>query len=87
MFPPIEPYNTGMLKVSDIHSVYYEQSGNKTGKPAIFLYVTLIIIVKEVNTKYHKNSIKRPHSNNCPYPYLGAKNGHFIYEFWNSRNL
>ena len=48
MFPPIEPYDTGMLKVSDIHSVYYEQSGNKAGKPAIFLYVTLIIIVKEV---------------------------------------
>ena len=45
MFPDIEPYDTGMLKVSDIHSVYYEQSGNKTGKPAIFLYVVFIYYI------------------------------------------
>lgn len=28
---PIEPYNTGFLKVSDLHTVYYEQSGNPSG--------------------------------------------------------
>ncbi|XP_053374446.1 probable proline iminopeptidase isoform X2 [Mercenaria mercenaria] len=38
MYPEIEPYDTGMLKVSDIHQVYYEQSGNKTGNPVIFLH-------------------------------------------------
>lgn len=38
MYPDIEPYDTGMLTVSDIHKVYYEQSGNKTGKPVIFLH-------------------------------------------------
>ncbi|XP_052806901.1 probable proline iminopeptidase isoform X2 [Mya arenaria] len=38
MFPDIEPYETGMLKVSDIHTVYYEQCGNPDGKPVIFLH-------------------------------------------------
>ena len=38
-FPAIEPFNTGMLKVSDIHEVYYEQSGQPDGKPVIFVYV------------------------------------------------
>ena len=36
---------------------------------------------------YSKNSIKRPHSNKLPSPFLDAKNDHFICEFWNSRNL
>ncbi|WAQ93596.1 PIP-like protein [Mya arenaria] len=38
MYPDIEPYETGMLKVSDLHTVYYEQSGNPDGKPVIFLH-------------------------------------------------
>ncbi|XP_045170391.2 probable proline iminopeptidase [Mercenaria mercenaria] len=38
MYPDIEPYDNGMLKVSEIHQVYYEQSGNKTGNPVIFLH-------------------------------------------------
>lgn len=38
MYPDIEPYDTGMLAVSDIHTVYYEQSGNRTGNPVIFLH-------------------------------------------------
>lgn len=37
LYPPIEPYNCGWLKVSDIHEIYYEESGNKDGKPVIFL--------------------------------------------------
>ena len=38
--------------------------------------------------KYRKNSIKRPYFiNKRPSPYLDAPNGHFICEFWNSRNL
>lgn len=35
LFPPIEPYETGRLKVSDLHEVYYEISGNPRGKPAV----------------------------------------------------
>jgi len=29
LYPPIEPYDTGTLKVSELHTVYYEQAGNK----------------------------------------------------------
>lgn len=38
LFPPTEPYDTGFLQVSSIHSMYYEQSGNKTGKPVVYLH-------------------------------------------------
>jgi proline iminopeptidase len=38
LYPPIEPYNTGRLRVSPIHELYFEESGNPHGKPAIFLH-------------------------------------------------
>ncbi|KAH9902859.1 proline iminopeptidase [Cubamyces lactineus] len=38
MYPPIEPYETGKLKVSDLHTLYYELSGNKDGTPVVFLH-------------------------------------------------
>ncbi|KAK6916261.1 Alpha/beta hydrolase fold-1 [Dillenia turbinata] len=31
LYSPIEPYCSGMLKVSDLHSIYWEQSGNPSG--------------------------------------------------------
>lgn len=31
IYPSIEPYSTGFLKVSDIHTIYWEQSGNPNG--------------------------------------------------------
>lgn len=37
-FPPIEPYNKGMLKVSDIHTLYWEECGNPQGRPVVFLH-------------------------------------------------
>ena len=37
-YPPIEPYDAGYLSVGDGHDVYYEQSGNPTGKPALFVH-------------------------------------------------
>lgn len=37
-FPEIEPYNKGMLKVSDIHTLYWEECGNPKGKPVVFLH-------------------------------------------------
>jgi proline iminopeptidase len=37
-FPPIEPYQTGRLKVSDRHELYYEQVGNPKGRPIVFLH-------------------------------------------------
>lgn len=38
MYPLITPYETGNLKVSDIHTLYYEVSGNKEGSPVVFLH-------------------------------------------------
>ena len=38
LYPPIEPYRHGYLRVSEIHEIYYEESGNPAGKPAIFLH-------------------------------------------------
>ena len=38
MYPPIEPRVTGRLKVSDVHELYWEESGNPAGKPAVFLH-------------------------------------------------
>ena len=37
-FPPIEPFATGMLDVGDGHCLYWEQSGNPAGAPALFLH-------------------------------------------------
>ncbi|BAZ45452.1 proline iminopeptidase [Chondrocystis sp. NIES-4102] len=38
LYPPIEPYNQGKLKVSKIHTIHYEESGNPQGQPVIFLH-------------------------------------------------
>jgi len=38
LYPVIEPYDTGRLKVSPVHELYYEQCGNPEGKPAVFLH-------------------------------------------------
>ncbi len=37
-YPPIEPFETGMLDTGDGHQVYWEASGNPNGKPALFLH-------------------------------------------------
>ncbi len=37
-YPPIEPYRTGFLDVSPIHSLYWEESGNSEGSPILFLH-------------------------------------------------
>ncbi|GAP98301.1 prolyl aminopeptidase [Leptolyngbya sp. NIES-2104] len=38
LYPAIEPYQSGMLPVSDLHTIYYEQSGNPNGQPVVFLH-------------------------------------------------
>jgi proline iminopeptidase len=38
LYPPIEPYRTGTLKVSDLHTMYYEEAGNPQGRPVVFLH-------------------------------------------------
>lgn len=38
LYPPIEPYETGMLDVGEGHRVYFERVGTPGGKPAVFLH-------------------------------------------------
>jgi proline iminopeptidase len=38
LYPEIEPYATGTLAVSPLHTLYYEECGNPRGKPAVFLH-------------------------------------------------
>ncbi len=38
LYPEIEPFEHGMLPVSDLHEIYYEQCGNPRGKPVVFLH-------------------------------------------------
>jgi len=38
LYPEIEPYNTGMLDVGDGHQMYFEESGNPQGKPAVYVH-------------------------------------------------
>lgn len=38
LYPEIEPYKTGKLRVSSIHTLYFEECGNPRGKPAVFVH-------------------------------------------------
>jgi proline iminopeptidase len=38
LFPPIEPYRTGLLRPDGLHTLYWEQSGNPRGTPILFLH-------------------------------------------------
>jgi proline iminopeptidase len=38
LFPPIEPYRTGALRLDARHTMYWEQSGNPRGMPVLFLH-------------------------------------------------
>lgn len=38
LFPPIEPYHSDFLEVGDGHRLYFEQCGNPSGVPVIFLH-------------------------------------------------
>jgi proline iminopeptidase len=38
LYPPVAPYNSDMLRVSDVHELYFEECGNPEGKPVVFLH-------------------------------------------------
>ena len=38
LYPPVEPYASGMLEVADGHRLRWEECGNPDGKPAVFLH-------------------------------------------------
>ena len=38
LYPPTEPYSTGILRPDARHRIYYEQCGNPAGVPVVFLH-------------------------------------------------
>ncbi|PRX95723.1 prolyl aminopeptidase [Allonocardiopsis opalescens] len=38
LYPPIQPYDQGVLDVGDGHRIHWELCGNPAGKPAVFLH-------------------------------------------------
>jgi proline iminopeptidase len=38
LYPEIEPFDSGMLDVGDGHTIYWERSGTRGAKPAVFLH-------------------------------------------------
>lgn len=38
LYPPIEPYRSGMLAVDPLHTLYWEECGNPDGVPVLFLH-------------------------------------------------
>ena len=38
LYPPIEPFRRGTLRVDAVHELYFEESGNPDGKPVLFVH-------------------------------------------------
>jgi len=38
LYPPLAPYRQGRLRVSQVHELYFEESGNPGGKPVVFVH-------------------------------------------------
>ena len=38
LYPPVTPYNSGMLDVGDGHQIYWEQCGNPKGQQSDYLW-------------------------------------------------
>jgi proline iminopeptidase len=38
LYPEIDCFHTNWLKTDDLHEIYYEESGNPTGRPIVFLH-------------------------------------------------
>ncbi|MGH8230571.1 MAG: prolyl aminopeptidase, partial [Steroidobacteraceae bacterium] len=38
LYPAIRPFHKGYLRVSSLHELYFEESGNPKGKPVVFLH-------------------------------------------------
>lgn len=38
LYPPIEPHRSGMLAINELHTMYWEESGNGAGIPILYLH-------------------------------------------------
>lgn len=54
-YPEIEPFATGFLPVSKVHSLYYEESGNVNGLPG-----RLMLVEKHAGETDHVQSCLSP---------------------------
>jgi proline iminopeptidase len=59
LYPAIEPYHTGQLKVSELHHLYYEECGNPQGAPILFLHGGPGVGLREVYRQYFDPSFYR----------------------------
>ncbi len=41
VFDQSEPHSTGLLRVDDVHEIYWEESGRTDGIPAVYLHCEL----------------------------------------------
>lgn len=59
LYPPIEPYATGSFKVSDLHTLYYEECGNPQGAPILFLHGGPGVGLRESYRQYYDPAFYR----------------------------
>lgn len=60
LYPPIEPYEHGLLEVGDGHEVYWEQCGRRNGQPVLFLHGGPGAGCDEKNRRYFDPRVYRP---------------------------
>ena len=82
-FEPIEPFNVFKLNVSNLHTIHVEESGNKNGKPVIFLHggpgggtepiYRQYFDPKKLNTLSGKNNILLTFQDHLLYEYMPYK--------------
>lgn len=59
LYPPIQPYLTDFLPVDSIHTIYYEECGNKHGIPIVFLHGGPGSGLEEIHRQYFDPAIYR----------------------------
>ena len=59
LHPKIEPFKTGMLEVSKLHTIYWEISGNPKGKPDLSLSC-MAVLEEPVKLNIADISIRNP---------------------------
>ena len=56
LYPKIEAHSTGLLKVSELHTIHWERAGNPDGVPVIVIHGAR---VEEVNPHTGNISIQK----------------------------
>ena len=53
LYNDISCYHSGLLKVSNIHSIYYEQSGNPNGTSVVYIHGGMFYYVTIIHCDYY----------------------------------